>query len=394
MFTWSSDLKLGIPLAFWWILYSAALYAMIRLKPISYKIPIVNVWMAYIVFNVFLAVFFYAEIYWDYKKLIQNFFVYSLPIGVYCYAQPKIISNVLRFWYKYSIILIIIILPLVDNSWYGRLLVPYTFLALFFHYIPFKNKVITVSVLLFLFIFSITARADILRFSTSFIIGLTFYGSLFKVNNFFLLKRIRQVLLYSPFVFFLLGASGTFNILNIQEELGLEDLVSTANKNGTEESLYADSRTFLYQECFYSSIKYNHVLLGRSMSRGYETLFFAGADQNLQDDNRGYERYDSEVGVLNIYTYFGIVGVILYFMLFLYSTKKAIYNSNNIFIKIVGVYVCFKWSFSWLEEYSMYEINQILLWMMIAMCFSPSFRNMNNDDFINWLKSLCGLRKK
>ncbi len=46
------------------------------------------------------------------------------------------------------------------------------------------------------------------------------------------------------------------------------------NDAGEEYSALVDTRTFLYAEEIQSAIKNNYIIIGRSIARGYDSLFF------------------------------------------------------------------------------------------------------------------------
>lgn len=387
IFVWSNGQYTTLPLAVWWCMYLCMLFSMYKLSPNRYKVGLISLWLILLICNVLYALFIQAENYWDYKALIGNFWIFSIPISVYTYSNPSNVRTVLKFWFRYSWILIVLLLPLVDSSWYGRLLVPYCFLSLFYSALPIKQRIWVIGVLVFLISFSLGARTDILRFSFAFLLG-------FVVSNKHLLKRssiitkaTTHAFLILPFILLILAATNIFNIFNIQDELKINDM-SVSTKDGREENLMSDTRTFIYQECISSAINHGYVLYGRSIARGYDSAFFSFTDDKLAAAGRGIERLSSEVAIMNIFTYFGVVGCILYFIIFYVASYKAVYCSNNHYVPIIGVYVAFKWFLSWIEEYTMYELNLVILWLMVAICFSPWFRKMTNADLEKWIKSI------
>ena len=101
-----------------------------------------------------------------------------------------------------------------------------------------------------------------------------------------------------------------------------------------------------------------------------------------------YERHSNEVCHPNIFTWLGLVGVILYSLIYLKSSYLAVYKSNNIYIKILGVFIAFRWAYGWVEDFNRFDIMNISLWMMIAMGFSEQFRDMTDRDFKIWIRSI------
>ena len=84
-------------------------------------------------------------------------------------------------------------------------------------------------------------------------------------------------------------------------------------------------------------------------------------------------------------------GAIVFFV-FYKATYLAVNKSNNIFIKIVGLYVAFRWMFAWVEDFSFFNLANLYLWISIGMCFSYSFRTMSNKELVYWLWGILDKR--
>lgn len=198
---------------------------------------------------------------------------------------------------------------------------------------------------------------------------------------------ITYSLLILPVVFFILGITNTFNIFNIEQELGLENKFIMKSKKGNEYSALTDTRTFLYVEEIQSAIRNNYTLLGRSIARGYDSMAFGDGIDKAKGIKRG-ERESCETSILNIFNYFGIIGVVIYFLTFAYASLTAIYTSKNIFIPIIAIYIAFRWLFAWIEDFSRFDLNYLFLWILIGVCCSPIYRNMSNREFRIWVKKI------
>lgn len=83
-----------------------------------------------------------------------------------------------------------------------------------------------------------------------------------------------------------------------------------------------------------------------------------------------------------------MVGVFLYFFIFFYSSYLAIYKSNNYFIKVIGLFVAFRWAYSFVEDFASIGIQTIMLHIFIAICLSSTFRNMTDIEFKTWVRDL------
>jgi hypothetical protein len=57
-------------------------------------------------------------------------------------------------------------------------------------------------------------------------------------------------------------------------------------------------------------------------------------------------------------------------------------------MKLMGVYIAFRFAYGWVEDINRFDIMNISLWMIIGMGFSEQFRKMNNLQFKLWVKSI------
>ena len=50
--------------------------------------------------------------------------------------------------------------------------------------------------------------------------------------------------------------------------------------------------------------------------------------------------------------------------------------------------------FGWIEDINNVDINNASLWMTIAICYSPFFRSMTDNEFEIWIRSIFVKEKK
>lgn len=370
----------------WWTLQSIILYIFIKLKPKDYNIFPIKLFLFYLIISALYGAIFMTENYWDWKLLVNNLMVFSLPLAGFVFFQPKLLNRLLRRWFKYSWIILIILMPFLGSDAYGRFLVPFTFIALYFPLASKKYKILT----LFAFFITITigndSRSDMLKFTICLLLGISLWlGFIWKKRK--IIITMSLFLLATPIILFILGVTNTFNIFQIEEELNIKNKYIIENKDGERHSALVDTRTFLYAEQIQSAIKNNYVLFGRSIARGYDSVSFGDWADKAMGIKRG-ERQRCETSILNIFNYFGIIGIILYLVIFIYASFLAIYKSRNLFISVIGIYVAFRWLFAWIEDFSRFDLNYLFLWILIGICYSPIFRNMSNKEFILWFKNV------
>lgn len=369
----------------WWLLQSIILLIFYKLKPKGYRLVPIQGFILLLMINAVYGVFM-TENYWDWKMLVSNLMVFSLPFASYVYANPGILIKTLRVWLKYSWIILFLLFPYLSSNAFGRYLVPFSFLSLFFALLNRKYVILVIIAYVITIILGSESRSDMLKFTVTLALGLSFL--LMGYTTFFmrLLKILTVAFFILPIFLFILGATGVFNIFNMDEELGLDGKY-TMSSGDQETNALTDTRTFLYMEEISSAIDNKYVIQGRSIARGYDSSFFGDAIDKDLGVKRG-ERGSCETSILNVFNYFGLIGVVIYMWVFLSASYMALKRSKNIFVPIVGTYVAFRWMFAWVEDFSRFELNYLFLWIMIGICFSPWYRRMTNDEFKNWIKMI------
>ena len=394
-----SDLPIGNDL-FWWVVQIIFFISVLQLKK-SYSTPQIekNLFFVklYLSWNVICIVrgAFVAENYWEWKNLIASSFFLLLPLLTYTVNSSKAIQIIVRNWFRYAVFIYILFIPFIWGDGVGRFLIPFSFLLLFFPALNLKWKIIVLVVTIYVIVFDITARSNVLKFVIPLVIGHLFYFKKFFAVK--VLNAVRLLLLFAPLLLFFLAISGVFNVFKADEYVGDYNTKTNANAisrfdAAEEESLTADSRTFLYVEVIESALRHEYVILGRTPARGNDSPYF-GEFNKLSLNTGKLERFSNEVSVLNIFTWMGAVGVLLYFLVFIRASYLAIKQSNNIFIKLIGINVAFRWSYGWVEDFSEFDLSNIFLWIMIGMCFSESFRKMTDTEMKIWVRGVFEKKK-
>lgn len=382
------DLPIGNT-ATWWMLDAIILLCLYKLgKPVKRIVPIYLFQVCVFISFVYGALF-QTENYWDWKLLISNMMIFSLPLTVYAFDDLSLLRMSLSFWFRYAWIVLVILMPFLHSDAFGRFLCPYTLLALFFPLLDKKRICFVLIAYIITLTLGSASRSDMLKFTICLAMGFLMLKPIFKPWILRLFRPIVIALWITPVVFFILGATGTFNIFNIEEELGLEGKyqMKADGTDGEEISALADTRTFLYVEEINSAIEHDYVIQGRSMARGYDSAWFGAGIDKAKGIKRG-ERDACETSILNIFNYFGLIGVFLYFVIFVGASYLAVFKSENIYIPVVGLYVAFRWLFGWIEDFSNFDLNYMLLWLMIGMCYSSQFRGMTNGDIKLWISRI------
>ena len=377
---------------FWWGVYACILYLFVYLKKYydpgnDRNIQWIKILLAWNIICICRGTL-EASDYWQWKNLAQAGMFLLFPLSIYVCTNKPLLQYILTAWMKYALPAFLLFLLFIYDDALGQYLAPVCFILLFFPVLPFKWKIIVLALTVFMIVRAPGARSNVIKFSVSFLLSLLFYfRSVIPAN---ILKLTRLLLLGLPVLLFVLATWGDFNIFKLKEYTKTEDIITV---NGQEEDLGADTRTGIYQEVLSSAVKYNYVWFGRTPARGNESVLFGEYLSSVLNTGK-MERFSNEVCVLNIFTWTGVVGVVLYFMVFFQSTYLALFKSNNIFIKIIGLNLCFRWAYAWVEDFSNFDLNNLLLWMMIGICISKSFRRMTNAEVKLWVEGIFSDSKR
>ena len=314
-------------------------------------------------------------------KFLDNVPGSILIISCLYIAKPNILTKIASYWKYYSLpLLIVIIITSKINDVYGFYLCFLQIYLLFFKALNKKNKIIILTLLIFVLFLSSDARSHVIKYGMAFIIGLLAY---IKTNRLIFIAKIGRIFcLIVPIFFFILGVTKTFNIFEIGEQ----------NGNSNNEVL-VDTRTLIYVEAINSAINNNYLWQGCTPAHGYDSHF----QVNLSEET-GYiakkdtvERSQSEVSIINIFTWYGLIGIFLYYMLFWTCSKKAIYQSSNKYIILVGLYLAFRWTYAWIEDFNSLNSSNIVLWIIISLSILPYFRKMSNSQIENIFNKKIGI---
>jgi hypothetical protein len=329
---------------------------------------------------------FVAENYWEWKNLILTSMVLSIPLSIYISTNKGMVQKLISTWLKYALPLFFIFVFIIYDDAIGRYLFPISFLFLFFPILNTKWKLILIFFIFIVLVADLSARSNVIKFLVPAILSSIYYIRFLTGKK--IMETGRLFLMFLPMVLFALALSGIFNPFKMDEYIK-GDYAVTKNKEGEqkESSLTADTRTGLYVEVLESAVNNDYILFGRTPARGNDSILFGSF---LSEDlNTGkMERFANEVSILNVFTWTGLVGVIFYFLVFFKASYLAINKSNNIFIKITGLYISFRWVYAWVEDFSRFDLSNIFLWISIGMCFSISFRSMSNKEFIIWVRGI------
>ena len=333
------------------------------------------------------------ELYMDLRWLTEAFQMLSLPIFVFLFSSPRVNKAVLQKWSKYGFfIFFLYIIWVVPRGAYHFYLAPVYLFGIFAFILPNKWRILLL-VLLILMTTDLGARAQVIKSVMTIIFAIGFMARKMVSTTFL---TIIQYLLYGLTVaLLLLGISGTFNIFqDLQKHSGKYSQKRIVNGKVEEEDIAIDTRTFIYVEVIESALRHKYILAGRTPARGNDEFYFNTTNKDKNGNIfRKNERHYNELCFPNIFTWLGIIGMTLYSFIYIKASILAMHKSNNVFVKFLAVFIAFRWMLGWIEDTNSFSISNISLWMIIAICYSPYFRRMNNHQFKVWLYSCLNHKK-
>ena len=378
--------SLAITLYFYYLIYKNRKEA--NIIP-DYK-KIMNLYLLYVIFT-FIRGFWVIE-FWtdDTRSLVNGTLLMLMPIIIWYFSNPDKFSQLLSFWSKKWIVpSIIILLLFFVKEGYAHLLAPAYFLILFYKELPKKYRRYVWIILAMVIYGGLSARSNVLRFA---IVVLLSY--LFIVKQIFRnLKRFSwSFFAILPIVLLLLGTLGIYNpfkALSNNANLNI-NFAEAQDKTGTViQKANEDTRTFIYEGVLATSLKNDSWLIGRTFVRGYEVdQLFGVVDYQIIFVSTGrMESTSCEVGILNPFTWMGLIGLLLYSLMILAPSWYGVFRGRNKYVQCIGIILAFRFMFSFIEEMQTFGWNTITLWLMVAMCISPKFLKMNNNEMKIWIYS-------
>lgn len=329
--------------------------------------------------------FFVAENYWEYKQLVEGTFCLSLPLFAFAFADEEINLIVLKKWNKWMVPLFFLFFVwVIPPGIYHFLIWPIFIYGIFARNLPKYWLVGIILLFALMATVGISSRAQLLKVAASVGLAFAFYFRTFLTER--IVKLAHWLFYIGGIALLFLGITGQYNIFEALEsnEGSYTEVTTDEEGNRVIEDAAADTRTFIYQEVISSAIMHDYVWTGRTPARGNDSLAFG--KQTAEELNTGkYERHSNEVCHPNVFTWLGLIGMLLYSLIYLQASWLAIYRSNSFALKLMGCFIAFHWALGWIEDFNRFDIQNIMLWMCIAMCLSDRFRSMDDEYFSDWL---------
>lgn len=378
-----------MPLAVRWttaflIIIFTIRYAVFEHVPIRRLYVPVGIWIVWATAG-FIRGLYVAGNYWEYKNLFAGLLIVYLPLLCYYFSSPVTVFRTLRCWIKYGFpVFMLFYVWNIDRGYYHFYIAPMFLFACLIPILPWKWKCISGGLMLLMLFIDIGARSQIIKAFVA--IAISSAIAIHRLLSDKLVRSIHIICYAIPVVLLGLGISGRFNIFeNLSSHEG--KYYAQNEKAGGRikiEDIASDTRTFIYNEVITSAVRHHYILFGRTLARGNDSAVF-GAHMAEELKTGKYERYRNEVCHPNIFTWLGLVGVVLYSIIYIQASFLAVYRSHSIYLRLIGLFIAFQWSYGWVENTSDFNIMNIFIWLLIGMGLSRGFRNMTNRDFVNWV---------
>ena len=340
---------------------------------------IFSLWLFWNIFNIIRGAFLAGD-YWEWKFLLLTSLGFSLITIVFLVGNNLLFARgIFNFYLKWVFTLGFLIIPLslvTNDQLYSRLMIPIGIFILFIPYLQFKWKLLIIVVAITSILLVIDFRTNIIKIVFSvLLLSLFYFRNLIRQSW---IRLAHFILFFGPIVLFALAATGSFSLFS---ELSTKNEYVVTDSQGDEENLASDTRTFLYEEVMQSMDNTTEWLIGKSASGSYRSQWFYNTGGAMEG-----KRFRSEVNILNILLYHGIIGVIIYFLLLYRVSYLAIQNSNNILSKMLGLVIASRWLLSFIEEYTQYNLNFFFFWLIMGLVSTIAFRKLNDEEIQSFLK--------
>ena len=367
------------------IIYSAIAIFLVTIKKknIILKNKLIDfhfkIYFLYLVLNIIRG-FFIADSYLDYRFLFVSSLTYIfMSLIFYLGNSATIFKNLAFFYIKRLLFIALIILPLTyfdSQQVFSRLVIVASMLLIFSPYIRKKWVFLLILVIFLSHWYNPSFRVNIIKTLFSIMILAAYYLDILHPRY---LKTFFYTIILLPLILVFLGIIGQFNIYHEISKIDLYSL-SDSRSNQWNNSQTADTRTFIYNEVVKDVCKQNSIVFGKSPSQPYHSDIFTNFGGAIDG-----ARYSSEVHILNIFLHFGIIGVILFLSFLIHIAYVGLFQSKNSLAKMLALLILSRYILSFIEEFTLYDLNWFFFWLIAGLISSEKFREMSDSEIKHWL---------
>lgn len=315
---------------------------------------------------------------WDYRMVIFVKTPYLL-LPAFCFwgCNKELLSKLFHFLLFAYALPVLCLAP----RWSWQVLgVPYLYLYTFMPFMRVRWILILIVFAIISMLGDLGARSYNIRVIMVLLLSFCyFFDAKFPNATQKAMKIFWFVFWIFPIVSVLLATTNTFNVLEMDRYVS--DVIYT-NTLGEEGNLSIDTRSHLFLQVS-ERIKEEDALW---FGLGGLGRYNIGGDFGYFDDGRG--RDSCESGVLNNFMYGGLICVFGFSLLYWIASWLAVFRSNNILCRTVGLFLIFRWDISFLDDPVPWWIGNIMTFLIIGFCCSPVIRGESMIELKKWLKSI------
>lgn len=289
------------------------------------------------------------------KELIKGFFFFGLPLcAIMAFFPPS--DGFMDF----------------QHNMYFML--PFLFC---FSILSLKYKLIVVISLILIACYNIDRRSCLINVAVVILVYVFYYFVKSKI----LRLSLNALLIITPILFVVMALTVHFNIFNeMSKNKGMK--ISMDSRTIT-----TDSRTGIYLDVYNELKEKEAFLFGLGGNGKIKTSLVYNPNHNYRLIYK-HGRGGTESGMLNNIQYGGLIGFIVYSILFIWASLKATGQSNNDFMMMMGTFIAFKYSYSFIEETIRPQGCSFYLLIWLGMCYNRYLRVMNNNLMQLYLKRI------
>jgi len=340
-----------------------------------------GLFVLFFLFNVVMYIrgFFNIDSETDIYALMCSLFFLSFLIPAYMFlAQTATLAPIWRSLIFPGIVLCVICYLYPSSDGMMSMAHNASFLNIFLLLLPFASKKWRRRIVLAALL---VALLDIDRRS---ILACTFFCLSLGVLANIVSQRIIKAVLYwalilVPITLFALGITGAFNIFQYMEDSYSYQTASS------KRDMFVDSRTAIYDDVFSELSEKNAITWGLGGNGKTRTSLTEIKNASYEEKYK-YGRPGTESGMLNYIQYGGLIGFLVYGVLLIVGSFRAVFKSNNQLMVLIGLFIAFKFLFSFLEDRIGFQPASFYLFLTIGMCYNVKFREMDDDEISEYIQ--------
>lgn len=293
--------------------------------------------------------------------------------------ENYLIKRTFHLWWKYIPLIFILTFWKLESSQYIIFLSFSLFFLMLFPLLKTKNKIIIITAIAFITIGGMEQRIDYINIAISFLLLIIIkYAKHFSQSIYAI--AFRGLMLIPLFFVSLFWVNG-FNILKLDQFID--------NETQLAGQLNDDTRSLLYEEAWLSSINNKYLIQGRTPFYGYDSNFAENREGDAILKKGQKAQRISEVFIVNTLTWFGVIGIIIFFLFYYKIGIKVLNKTQNLYLNVFAIYIGFFWIISWISHI-LFAPNAlyILLYILIAMCLNPKLQKMRTIEMKLYLQKL------